>query len=120
MSRSVGDVITPLGWDIEMLEEGCVAAIIASWFVDELNWSVLNGGGMMYPKCILVSEDIEDCAVDIEDCAAEDCAVDCGDSKDGLVVLDLAGSVEDSGEPTAMGMSPSLSYIFIMASMRLG
>ena len=77
VSRSVGDVVTPLGWDIEMLEEGCVATMIASWFADGLNW--LNGGGcgcgcMTYPKCILLSEDIEDC----------------GDSKDGLVVLDQA------------------------------
>jgi len=110
----MGGVVTPpLGWDIETPEGGCVAEIIASWFVGGLKLKAEGCGGMTYPKSVLLSEDVEDGPADV------------GDSnvglvpKDGLVVLDLDGSVADSGEPTAMGMSPSLSYIFIIASMRL-
>jgi hypothetical protein len=112
----MGGVHTPLGWDIEIPEGVRVAEIIASWFVGGLKWSVLKAdccGSMTYPKEVLLSEGVEDGPADG------------GYSKvglvpkDGLVVLDLAGSVADSGEPAAMGMSPSLSYIFIIASMRL-
>ena len=89
-----------------MPEEGCFVGVIASWIVDGSKGSVLKAdgcGGMTYPKGVLLSEDVEDGTADG------------GDSKvglvpkNGLVVLDLAGSVADSGEPTAMGMSPSLS-----------
>ena len=97
----------PFGWGIEMAEEGSVAGIVASWVGDGLKESALKAvgcGGMTYPKGVLLSEGIDD-----------DCPADGGESKDGpvpkngLVVLDLAGSVADSGEPAAMGMSPSLS-----------
>jgi hypothetical protein len=116
VSRCMGGVVTPLGWVIEMPEGVCVAETIASCVGGELKWSALKVdgcGGMTYPKSVLLSE------------VFEDCLADTGDSKvglvpkDGLVVLDLDGSVVDSGEPTAMGMSPSLSYIFMIAPMRL-